>query len=102
MPQHPVELSRVIYNPAAQAFEALAKVHDPAGARSYTCAIGAPITMDFPRAAEGLTRQALRHHQSGRTAFAMMRLSDAHPPLRSLKRLGAKALSRLRNVRKAA
>lgn len=65
MPHIPVELSNVIYNAATQSFEALARVHDPAGARSYACAIDAPIDMEFDRAAEGLTCQALRRHRGG-------------------------------------
>lgn len=99
MPQYPVELSSVIYNPSSQSFEALARVHDPKGVRSYACAIPAPITMEFPRAAEGLMRQALRRH--GRTgqhpALPRARLSRG-----PLQRFGERALSRLRAARKAA
>ena len=66
MKTHPVELTQVIYNAATQAFEARATVHDKDGARSYACAIEAPIDMDFDRASEGLQMQALRRH-AGRT-----------------------------------
>lgn len=100
MPQYPVELSSVIYNPASQSFEALARVHDPAGARSYACAIPAPITTEFPRASEGLVRQALRRH--GRGTRYNSALPSAHLARSGLKRFGAQALSRLRRVRKVA
>lgn len=62
MKHHPVELNRVVYNAADQAFEALVTVHDPDGIRSYACAIHAPIDMEFSRANAGLTTQALRRH----------------------------------------
>ena len=65
MPQHPVELNNVIYNPATQAFEARAVVHDPSGSRSYACAVKAPITTEFDRASTRLTTQALERHDSG-------------------------------------
>ena len=48
----PLELSDVIYNAATQSFEARVTVHDRTGARSYACAIDAPITMEFADAAD--------------------------------------------------
>ena len=36
MEHHPVELNRVVYNAADQAFEALVTVHDPNGCLLYT------------------------------------------------------------------
>ncbi|MEP1012253.1 MAG: hypothetical protein ABJG80_05280, partial [Paracoccaceae bacterium] len=62
MKHHPVELNRVVYNAADQAFEALVTVHDPSGTHSYACSIHAPIDMEFSRASAGLTTQALRRH----------------------------------------
>ena len=62
----PLQLSDVIYNAATQSFEALVTVHDQNGARSYACAIDAPITMEFKDAANGLARQAIRRHTHGR------------------------------------
>lgn len=68
MPQHPVALENVIYNPASQAFEARAVVHDPDRPRSYACAVDAPITSEFSWASERLTAQALdRHAKATRT-----------------------------------
>lgn len=61
----PLQLSDVIYNAANQSFEALVTVHDASGARSYACAIDAPITMEFEDAARGLSTQALRRHTHG-------------------------------------
>ncbi len=62
MQNQPVELTRVIYNPVDQAFEALVTVHDVSGTRNYACSIHAPIDMEFSRAKAGLTKQALRRH----------------------------------------
>ncbi|WP_299694450.1 orotidine 5-phosphate decarboxylase [uncultured Tateyamaria sp.] len=62
----PLQLSDVIYNAATQSFEALVTVHDHSGARSYACAIDAPITMEFHDAAQGLATQAMRRHTHGR------------------------------------
>ena len=56
----PLQLSDVIYNAATQSFEALVTVHDAGQARSYACAIDAPITMEFADAASGLATQAMR------------------------------------------
>lgn len=64
MTHYPIELTNVIYNPANQAFEARALVHDPAGMRSYACAVSAPISTDFERAAERLSAQAHMRHLS--------------------------------------
>jgi len=63
----PLQLSDVTYNAATQSFEALVTVHEPSGARSYACAIEAPITMEFAEAADGLATQALRRHVRGRS-----------------------------------
>ena len=62
----PLQLSDVIYNAATQSFEAVVTVHDTSGARSYACAIDAPITMAFKDAAKGLATQAMRRHTHGR------------------------------------
>jgi len=62
----PLQLSDVIYNAASQSFEALVTVHDQRGARSYGCAINAPIDMTFEDAAAGLATQAMRRHSHGR------------------------------------
>lgn len=62
----PLQLSDVIYNAASQSFEALVTVHDQRGARSYACAINAPIEMTFEDAASGLATQAMRRHTHGR------------------------------------
>ena len=66
MPTVPLQLSDVIYNAATQSFEALVTLHDDRGARSYACAIDAPIEMNFEDAATGLATQAMRRHSSGR------------------------------------
>ena len=68
----PLQLSDVIYNAATQSFEALVTVHDKTGARSYACAINAPITMEFQDAAKGLAKQAVRRHTHGRADAAHM------------------------------
>lgn len=62
----PLQLTDVIYNAATQSFEALVTVHDGRGARSYACAINAPIDMSFEDAAAGLATQATRRHSHGR------------------------------------
>lgn len=62
----PLQLSDVIYNAATQSFEALVTVHDGDSARSYACAISAPITMEFDEAARGLATQAMRRHTRDR------------------------------------
>lgn len=62
----PMQLSDVIYNAATQTFEAVATVHDRRGARTYACAIDAPIEMEFKDAAAALAAQARRRHQAGR------------------------------------
>lgn len=56
------EIGDVIYNPVEQSFEAKVTVHEGSRITSYPCAINAPITMSFPRAARGLVKQALRRH----------------------------------------
>ncbi|WP_415921998.1 orotidine 5-phosphate decarboxylase [Tateyamaria sp. SN6-1] len=77
----PLQLSDVIYNAATQSFEARVTVHDPRGARSYACAIDAPITMEFPEAADGLAKQAMRRHTHGRADATHM--PSATPTRRS-------------------
>ena len=77
----PLELSDVIYNAATQSFEARVTVHDRTGARSYACAIDAPITMEFADAADGLVTQALRRHARGRADAT--RLPTATPAQRA-------------------
>ena len=62
----PLQLSDVIYNAATQSFEALVTLHDNRGARSYACAINAPIELSFEDAAAGLATQARRRHRAGR------------------------------------
>ena len=64
MQTRPVQLTDVIYNAANQSFEALVTVHDDDLSRKYACAINAPISMSFKDAAMGLTKQALRRHQT--------------------------------------
>ncbi|MEP4195023.1 MAG: hypothetical protein ABJL99_05225 [Aliishimia sp.] len=56
------ETTDVIYNAAAQSFEAKVTVHEADQSVTYACAIDAPITMSFEDAAEGLATQALRRH----------------------------------------
>lgn len=58
----PIQLSDVRYNAADQQFEAAVRVLGRGGRRTYACAISAPISMSFERAAEGLAKQALRRH----------------------------------------
>lgn len=58
----PIQLTDVRYNAAAQQFEAAVRVLDHAGQRTYACAIHAPISISFEKAAEGLAKQALRRH----------------------------------------
>jgi len=75
----PLQLSDVIYNAATQSFEALVTVHDDHGARSYACAIDAPITMEFRDAANGLATQAMRRHTHGRADGAHMPSATPQP-----------------------
>ncbi len=56
------ELTEVIYDAAAQAFQAKVTVHHGGMPVTYACAITAPITMSFQDAARGLAKQALRKH----------------------------------------
>jgi len=79
MQSHPVQLSDVIYNPINQSFEALATVYQDNQGRKYACAIDAPITMSFEDAAEGLKRQALRHHRGKRFLYSELRRHVATP-----------------------
>jgi hypothetical protein len=85
MAPYPVELRAVVYNPATQSFEGRAIVHDPTGQRSYACAVAAPITTDFSRAAEALEAQAMRFHLA---AFA------SQPNLPSSYRLRSRVAAR--------
>lgn len=73
MQTRPIQLSDVIYNAANQCFEALVTVDTGETARKYPCAIKAPITMSFDEAAIGLTKQALRRHQSNSADYAEIR-----------------------------
>ncbi len=101
MTEHPVELSNVIYNPASQAFEARAVVHDPESTRSYACAVNAPITMDFQMAAERLTAQARRRHGGAPEVHPLPQARIAkqrHEPTRT----GQRAMQRLRQILAAA
>ena len=75
----PLQLSDVIYNAATQSFEALVTVHDSQGARSYACAIDAPITMPFSDAANGLATQAMRRHTHGRAGATHMPSATPSP-----------------------
>lgn len=77
MPNVPLQLSDVIYNAATQSFEALVTLHDDQGARSYACAIDAPIDMTFEDATAGLTTQAKRRHASGRADAVHMPTASA-------------------------
>ena len=88
----PLQLSDVIYNAANQTFEALVTVHDASGARSYACAIDAPITMEFEDAASGLSTQAMRRHAHGYADSARTATSPAPQRagrLASLRKLSA-------------
>lgn len=87
----PLQLSDVIYNAATQSFEALVTVHDAGGARSYACAIDAPITMEFEDAAKGLTTQAMRRHSYGRSDATHM--PAATVDRRSTRRVGLRRLA---------
>lgn len=73
MTQTQVQLSQVIYNAATQSFEALATVTTQSGTKTYPCAIEAPITMSFERAAEGLKIKALRNSKSRRGMCSQLR-----------------------------
>lgn len=66
MQTYKTEMTDVIYNAAAQAFEARVTVYGTDGAQTYACAIEAPISTSFADAAKGLTRQALRKHSAPR------------------------------------
>ncbi|WP_189799425.1 orotidine 5-phosphate decarboxylase [Tateyamaria sp. syn59] len=87
----PLQLSDVIYNAATQSFEALVTVHDDRGARSYACAINAPITMAFEDAAEGLATQAMRRHTFGRSRN--MHLPAAKTPRRPNRLAGLRRMT---------
>lgn len=66
----PIELRDVRYNAAAGCFEALVTVHDNSTVRKYACAIPAPITTSFEKAAKGLSKQAIRKHQQNGGLFS--------------------------------
>lgn len=63
MSTSPIQLTNVIFNAATQSFEAVVAIHEHGQIFKYACAIDAPITMSFERAACGLARQARRRHQ---------------------------------------
>lgn len=73
MTQTQVQLSQVIYNAATQSFEALATVTTQTETKTYPCAIEAPITMSFERAAKGLKIKALRKSASNSGMYSQMR-----------------------------
>lgn len=94
MSTYPVELTNVIYNPATQAFEARAVVHDPERTQSYACSVSAPITTDFAMASAELVAQAKARHAGNGTVSQLpqARICGAAPePLpfagRAMKRL---------------
>ncbi|GGX41837.1 hypothetical protein GCM10007385_06760 [Tateyamaria omphalii] len=87
----PLQLSDVIYNAATQSFEALVTVHDAMGARSYACAINAPITMEFADAADGLATQAMRRHTRGRSD--QIHMPAAMAPRRSNRLAGLRRMT---------
>lgn len=60
MKQSNVQIGPVAYNAATQCFEALVTVYTAGKIRKFPCAIEAPISMSFERAALGLKKQALR------------------------------------------
>ncbi|KEJ90347.1 hypothetical protein [Sulfitobacter donghicola] len=72
MKQTKIQLNDVIYNAATQCFEALVTVSDDQRKKRYACAIEAPINMTFEQAAEGLKKQAMRKHVSGRSLFSQV------------------------------
>ncbi len=86
----PLQLSDVIYNATNQSFEARVTVHDTSGARSYACAIEAPITMEFEDAAAGLATQAMRRHTHGRSDSVHM--PQAAAPRCPMRRRGLRTM----------
>lgn len=68
-----VMLSDVIYNAGNQCFEALVTVRMDDLTKTYPCAIEAPISMSFEKAAEGLQTQALRKNKQGAQMYSQMR-----------------------------
>ena len=90
MHTRPIQLSDVIYNAAEQSFEALVCVYDDNSVRKYACSIDAPITMSYAEAAEGLSKQAIRRHE---TRGGMYSEVSRHLPVQ---RAGRKSLEALR------
>lgn len=68
-----VDITDVAYNAATQSFEAMVTVASNAQATRYPCTIEAPITMSFEQAAQGLRKQALRQHRSGKGLYSQIR-----------------------------
>jgi hypothetical protein len=73
MKQTSIRIGHVAYNAATQCFEALVTVHSDGRTKNIPCAIEAPITMSFARAAEGLKKQALRRQGRNLGLFSQMR-----------------------------
>ena len=98
----PVDLSNIIYNPATQAFEGRAIVHDPDGMRSYACAVNAPITTDYSRASERLAAQALRRHDDVRVRPTLPQAHIYGAAKTTETSVSQHALTRLRQILAAA
>lgn len=73
MKQSNIQIGQVAYNATTQCFEALVTVHTNGAIRKIPCAIEAPISMSFERAAEGLKKQALRQQAQPSGLCSQMR-----------------------------
>lgn len=81
------EFTDVIYNATTQMFEARVTVHEAGTRRSYACAVSAPISVPFERAAELLVQDALRRHGSQRGLHAHFVSTAPRPVQRPTPRL---------------
>ena len=70
-----IKLDQVTYNASNRCFEALVKVQTGPVSRTYPCAIEAPLTMPFEKAAEALRLQALRCATQSGSMYSQMRHS---------------------------
>ena len=77
-----LQLSDIRYNPEAEAFEALVKIHDHGQVFAYPAQLRAPLSADFARIAEGLSERARQSHRAPELSLRLRRHQprQATPP----------------------
>lgn len=74
-----LQLSNIRYNPEAEAFEALVRIHDQGEVYAYPAQLRAPLQTDFARVARALTEKAKSAHSAPRTALRLRRHTLTRP-----------------------